>query len=247
MPQIRDNVLAVTAAIKNKLSALGRDPEDAILVAVTKTHPVEAIEAALEAGLGHFGENKVQEAQRKVPFITRPYEGFHFIGHLQTNKIKALLELKPCLIHSIDSLYLAESLNAALARFNRVQDILVQVNTTQEASKSGVDLSNAIEMVGQISQLPFLRVKGLMTIGLMSIDAERTRPHFQKLKQVFDQIKTMIEEGSFASGDPGSSAVEMRWLSMGMSDDFLVALEEGSNMLRLGSVLFGARNYGSGK
>ncbi len=81
----------------------------------------------------------------------------------------------------------------------------------------------------------------------MSIDAERTRPHFQKLKQVFDQINTMIEEGSFASGDPGSSAVEMRWLSMGMSDDFLVALEEGSNMLRLGSVLFGARNYGSGK
>ena len=183
-----------------------------------------------------FRSNKVQEAQRKLPFITRPYEGFHFIGHLQTNKINALLELKPCLIHSIDSLYLADKLNAALSRTGRIQDILVQVNTTQEASKSGVDLVNAVDMVGQIARFPHLKVRGLMTIGLMSIDAERTRPYFQKLKQVFDQIKAL--------GDP---EIEMRWLSMGMSDDFLVALEEGSNMLRLGSVLFGARNYGSVK
>lgn len=234
MPQIRDKILAVQAAITNKLTALGRDPQDTVLVAVTKTHPVETIEAALEAGIGHFGENKVQEAQRKLPFITRPYEGFHFIGHLQTNKIKALLELKPSLIHSVDSVYLAQNLNQILSRTGRIQDILVQVNTTQEASKSGVDLVNAIDMVGQISQFPYLKVRGLMTIGLMSIDAERTRPHFRKLKAVFDDIRAL--------GDPD---IEMRWLSMGMSDDFLVALEEGSNMLRLGSVLFGARNYGS--
>jgi len=212
---------------------LGRDPEDTILVAVTKTHPVETVEAALEAGIRHFGENKVQEAQRKVPFLSHPYEGFHFIGHLQTNKIKALLELKPSLIHSVDSVYLAQNLNQVLSRTGQIQDILVQVNTTHEATKSGVDLDNAIEMVNQISQFPFLKIRGLMTIGLMSIDAQRTRPYFQKLKHVFDQLKAL--------NDP---AVEMRWLSMGMSDDFLVALEEGSNMLRLGSVLFGARNYG---
>ena len=233
MLPIRENVLAVQDAIATKLRSLGRDPQDTILVAVTKTHPVEMIDAALKAGITHWGENKVQEAVRKHPFVTEEYGGFHFIGHLQTNKINALLSLNPLLIHSVGSLRLAQKLNSTLGRMDRIQDILIQVNVTDEDSKSGVDMESARELVLEISRLPFLRIRGLMTIGLMSPDAQRTRPYFQEMKQLFDSLKAL--------DDP---AIDMSWLSMGMSDDYLVALEEGANMLRLGSVIFGARDYG---
>jgi pyridoxal phosphate enzyme (YggS family) len=134
----------------------------------------------------------------------------------------------------VDSLYIAQKLNASLGRKNLTQDILIQVNTTAEASKSGVSFANAEDMLWQIAALPCLRVKGLMTIGLMSIDPEKTRPYFAMLRELFERFGKLEIPG-----------VEMRYLSMGMSDDYLVALEEGSNMLRLGSVLFGARDYGA--
>ncbi|HOC94568.1 MAG TPA: YggS family pyridoxal phosphate-dependent enzyme [Candidatus Cloacimonadota bacterium] len=234
MPLIRDRIEQVREKIANKLAALGRD--DATIVAVTKTHPVESVEEALRAGIAHIGENKVQEALRKIPMLREPYEGFHFIGHLQSNKINNLLTLKPALIQSVDSLYIAQKLNASLGRKNLTQDILIQVNTTAEASKSGVSFANAEDMLWQIAALPCLRVKGLMTIGLMSIDAEKTRPYFTMLRELFERFGKLEIPG-----------VEMRYLSMGMSDDYLVALEEGSNMLRLGSALFGARDYGARK
>lgn len=233
MPEIRDRIEKVMARIAAKLEQLGRAADDCTVIAVTKTHPVEYIDAALRGGLRHFGENKAQEAQRKLPFISEAYQGFHFIGHLQTNKINAVLGLKPTLIHSVDSLYLGEKLNAAAGRINRVQDILIQVNTTAEDSKNGVSFENALELIPAFGDFPNLQVRGLMTIGLMSIDPERTRPYFKMLRE--------LREAVIASGD---AALDMSYLSMGMSDDYLVALEEGSNMLRLGSELFGARNYG---
>lgn len=236
MPTLVDNVKAVQASLKEKLAQLGREAEEVLVVAVTKTHPVETIDSALRAGIKHFGENKVQEARRKLPFITEPYDGFHYIGRLQTNKINALLELEPILIHSIDSLNLAQNLNKRCEARGRVQDILVQVNTTDEQSKSGCEPEEAIELVQQISTLPNLRVKGLMTIGLMSDDAEKTRPSFRMLKELFDELKNKEDAG-----------YEMRWLSMGMSGDYLTAIEEGANIVRLGSVLFGERDYGGGK
>ena len=155
---------------------------------------------------------------------------------MQSNKINNLLSLKPVLIQSVDSLHIAQKLNRSLGNKNLTQDILVQVNTTAETSKSGVSLANAEEMLWQIAALPCLRVRGLMTIGLMSIDAERTRPYFRQLRELRDKI-----------GRQNIPGVELDYLSMGMSDDFEVALEEGSNMLRLGSVLFGQRNYGGGQ
>jgi len=233
MPTIVENVKAVQASLKEKLAQTGRETDEVLVVAVTKTHPVETIESALRAGIRHFGENKVQEARRKLPFITEPYEGFHYIGRLQTNKINALLELEPILIHSIDSLNLAVNLNKRCETRGRVQDILVQVNTTGEQSKSGCEPGETIELVQQISDLPNLRVKGLMTIGLMSDDAEKTRPSFKLLKELFDELKNKENAG-----------YEMRWLSMGMSGDYLTAIEEGANIIRLGSVLFGERDYG---
>ncbi|MGC9362769.1 MAG: YggS family pyridoxal phosphate-dependent enzyme, partial [Candidatus Syntrophosphaera sp.] len=174
-----------------------------------------------------------QEAMSKIPLLDLPYEGFHFIGHLQSNKINKLLTLKPILIHSIDSLHIAKKLNDSLGRKNLTQDILVQVNTTGEESKTGVNFSNAEDMVWQIGALPCLRVKGLMTIGMLSDNPEDTRVYFTQLRQIAEKIRREAVPG-----------LEMKYLSMGMSGDYLIALEEGSNMLRLGSVIFGARNYG---
>lgn len=236
MPTLVDNVKAVQAALTHKLKEIGREADEVTVIAVTKTHSVETIDAILEAGLTHFAENKVQEARRKLPFISQKYDGFHYIGRLQTNKINALLELNPILIHSVDSLYLAENINKRCEAIGRVQDILVQVNTTDEESKSGSTPTEAVELVHKISTLPFLRVRGLMTIGMMSADPELTRPHFRLLKRLFDELR-----------DTQGMAYEMRWLSMGMSGDYLTALEEGANMLRLGSVFFGPRNYGGTK
>ncbi|MDI3504177.1 MAG: dependent protein [Candidatus Cloacimonadota bacterium] len=231
MSDIVKNIQKLKADIAAELKQAGREDEDITLVAVTKTHPVEAVDIALANGISHFAENKVQEAMRKLPMVSKPYSGFHFIGHLQTNKINQLLSLKPYLIHSIDSLHLAEQLHRALGRTNRTQDILIQVNVTEEASKSGVTFENASELIWKIASYSTLYVRGLMTIGKLHPDPEVSRPYFRQLKQLFDQIKQDF---------PGN----FDYLSMGMSHDWQIALQEGSNMLRIGSAIFGYRDYG---
>ncbi|HNQ43940.1 MAG TPA: YggS family pyridoxal phosphate-dependent enzyme, partial [Candidatus Cloacimonadota bacterium] len=167
------------------------------------------------------------------PMITSPYRGFHFIGHLQTNKINQLLSLKPLLIHSIDSVYLAEKLHLALGRTNRTQDILIQVNTTREEQKSGVTFENARDTIWRIAAYSTLKIKGLMTIGKLHPNPEISRPYFKQLKELFDE---------FQKADIPS--MEMQHLSMGMSHDWKIAVEEGSNMIRIGSAIFGERHYG---
>lgn len=231
--QIRHNIGCIEREIESLLKSLGRSREDFTLVAVSKTHPVEAIEAAIRCGIGNFAENKVQEALRKVPMIREPYEGFHFIGHLQTNKINQLLSLKPKLIHSIDSLYLAEKLNRACGNRNHVQDILVQVNVSGEEQKSGVSFANAQDSVLRIAAYTNLRVKGLMTIGRLHPDSEYNRPYYKELKALFEEINAMQIEG-----------LSLKYLSMGMSGDWQLAVCEGSNMIRIGSSIFGERDYG---
>lgn len=229
---ISENIARIKAEVAAQAEKLGRNPEEITLVAVTKTHSVDAVEAALKAGITDFGENKVQEAMRKVPLLTTPYHGFHFIGHLQTNKINQLLSLKPWLVHSVDSLHLALSLHKALGRTNRYQDILVQINSSKETSKSGFDWEEAEAAISRIAAYSSMRIMGLMTIGQLGAP-ELSRPLFKKMKELFDYLK--------AEDLPG---VEMRYLSMGMSHDYLIALQEGANMLRIGSAIFGARNYG---
>jgi len=229
--KIVKNIETIHRDIEKRLKALGREGETITLVAVTKTYPVDAIEEALKAGISHFGENKVQEAMRKLPLISVPYEGFHFIGHLQSNKINQLLSLKPALIHSVDSVYIAQKLHLALGRSNRYQDVLIQVNISEEESKSGVSFNNAIKSIEEISRFSTLAIRGLMTIG--KLDApEVSRPLFARMKQLFDKIKALDIPN-----------VQMDYLSMGMSHDYYIALEEGSNMLRIGSAIFGQRNY----
>ncbi len=227
-----DNVKRIQNSIDARLEKLGRQDEEICLLAVTKTQSVEAIDAALKAGIKHFGENKVQEAMRKLPLLSEAYEGFHFIGHLQSNKINQLLSLKPSLVQSVDSVYIAQKLHLALGRTNRYQDILIQVNISEEASKSGVSFDNAIQCVEEISCYSTLAIRGLMTIGKLG-EPEESRPLFAKMKQLFEKIKLMDIPN-----------VQMDYLSMGMSHDYLIALDEGANMLRIGTAIFGNRNSG---
>jgi len=228
---IAENIKHLQENIADILSRLNRKDE-ITLVAVTKTHPVEIIETALQSGIEHIGENRVQEARRKIPFLQAPCKGFHFIGHLQSNKINQLLELKPFLIQSVHSLELAQKLHLALSRINRTQDILIQINSSEEFSKSGFSFAEVKNAICQISTYSTLHIKGLMTIGMLA-DPELSRPLFAQMKSLFEEIKTLR-----------LPHMEMQYLSMGMSNDYVQALEEGSNMLRIGTAIFGERNYG---
>jgi pyridoxal phosphate enzyme (YggS family) len=232
MTMTEQGLRLVQKRINAAAKLVGRKSEDILLVAVTKTQSVETVNEALRLGIKHFGENKVQEAIAKLPLLTKPYDGFHFIGHLQTNKVKALLKLEPYLIHSVDSLHLATEINQILAGTGRQQDILLQVNTSGEPSKSGCEPDDLLPLAIEAAKLPNLSIKGLMTIGRLSDKAEDSRQDFQLLKELSMELKALeLPE------------VEMQWLSMGMTSDFEIAIEEGANLVRIGSALFGERHY----
>jgi len=226
---IRTRIEEVEQRIVKAAERAGRNRNDIKLLAVTKTHGVDVIKAALSAGIEFIGENKVQEAETKIPFLTGLYKEFHYIGHLQTNKINKLLNLNPSLIHSIDNLHLAEKLNSRLAAANKIQDILLQVNTSGEESKFGVAPEAAEELAGKILECENLNLTGLMTIGRFTDNEKELRASFSMLRRLRDQLSSEY------------SGMELKWLSMGMSNDFEIAVDEGANLLRLGTVLFGAR------
>ena len=230
MSVLEQNINSVQAKISAKVQALGLDPQSVTLIAVTKTQTAETVNTALRSGISHFGENKVQEAEDKLPQITAPYEGFHFIGHLQTNKVKPLLKLNPCLIHSVDSAHVAREISRLLEGTDRVQDILLQVNTSGEISKFGMQPVQLLQEAAEIAALPHLQIRGLMTIGRLSDKAEDSRQDFRLLKQLSDTLIRMP-----------IPKLDMKWLSMGMTNDFEIALEEGANLLRIGSAIFGER------
>jgi len=229
---IKSNYCFVLKKIEEVCSEKGINPEDIKLVVVTKTHPAEKIVEALEAGAKYIGENKIQESLDKLPDLEGRYDEFHFIGHLQSNKIKHLMKLKPALIHSIDKLSTAEKLSKYCAQHDIQQEILIQVNTTEENSKSGTGEDEVVELIKQVRLLPNIKIKGLMTIGLFDENPEVTRPYFRNLKRIFEHIKSL----DFAN-------VDMQYLSMGMTHDFEIAIEEGANIVRIGSAIFGARDY----
>jgi PLP dependent protein len=210
----------------------GRDPGKIHLLAVTKTRLVEEIETALKAGISLIGENKVQEAEQKLPLIKGSYSEFHFIGHLQTNKVKKLLTLKPALIHSIDSIRTLKKINDLLAGTDRKQKVLIQVNTSGEISKSGIQPAELQEFLNRSQSFSNIRIRGLMTIGTFTSDQVLIRSCFKKLNELFNEVRSMKLENC-----------KMQYLSMGMSGDYEIAIEEGGNILRIGSALFGPRYY----
>ena len=218
---IEQNVRDLQQRIASACAGAGRSPDEVTLVAVSKTVQADAIEAAFNAGIRHFGESRVQEAKTKIEQLQglKPDINWHMVGHLQTNKAKTAAAIFD-IIHSVDSLKLAEALNNCSPR--RLP-ILIQVNVSAEATKGGFMLSEVQETVKQMRRLPNLDIQGLMTIAPWVDNAEEVRPVFHRLRQLRD-------------------ALGLKHLSMGMSDDFEVAIEEGATLVRIGRAIFGERS-----
>lgn len=237
----QENIVTNIRTIREKAHAAakraGRNPADIQILAVTKTYDAEHIIEAVKAGITHIGENKVQEAREKLTELEtlgkKPAFQFHLIGHLQTNKARQAVEMFD-MIHSIDSFALAKEIDRRAYIKDRVIPILIQVNTSREKSKYGLDPDNTLEAVKQIAELKNVRIKGLMTIGALSAttagDADKIRGYFRKLREMRDFLR-----------DQKIPNVEMELLSMGMSSDFEIAIEEGSNFIRIGTAIFGKR------
>ncbi|NGP45113.1 YggS family pyridoxal phosphate-dependent enzyme [Bacillaceae bacterium SIJ1] len=227
---VEENLKSVRQQMELACQASGRNPEDVKLLLATKTVPFEKLQMAMQAGEVLFGENKAQELRGKFPLMQQYHRvEWHFIGHLQTNKVKDVIKYVT-LIHSVDRLKLGKALHQQLVKENKTMDILVQINTSYEESKFGASPESALEFVEQLSQFETLNIKGLMTIGKLNATNEETRHCFRLLKS----IQAQIQERSFPR-------VEMDVLSMGMSGDFKVAIEEGATIVRVGTKVFGER------
>ncbi|ADG82969.1 YggS family pyridoxal phosphate-dependent enzyme [Thermincola potens] len=224
---LRTNLEQIRRNINEAAYKSGRKPEDIKLIAVSKTVPMETIKAAWEMGVTDFGENRVQELTEK--FNELPEAKWHLIGHLQKNKVKYIVD-KVVLIHSLDSYPLAEEINKRAVARGKCLDVLIQVNVAREPTKFGLDLSEVDDFINAVKDLPGLAVKGLMTIAPFVGDPEAVRPVFRELKKKFDALKTME-----------IPSAEMKYLSMGMSNDYRIAIEEGANLVRIGTRIFGER------
>ncbi len=208
-----------------------RSPDGVTLVAVSKAHPAEIIREAIAAGLTDLGENRVQEAEAKIPRVGRNAARWHLIGHLQSNKARRAVELFD-VIHSLDSAALARRLDRVCIELNRSElPVLIQVDLAHEATKSGATEDQVPEMIEVIKQSGPLRLIGLMTLPPFFEDAEQVRPFFRRLRELRDELKS---QGAF-----GEQRGE---LSMGMTHDYEIAIEEGATMLRVGTAIFGERN-----
>ena len=230
MISIKDNILKVQERIEKAALRAGRDPGEILLVGITKTHPASDVDEASRAGLTHFGENKVQEAGGKIPEVMASAH-WHLVGHLQTNKVKKASELFE-MIQSLDSVRLAKALNEKALQAGRIIPVLAEVNTSGEESKYGISPESTADFCANISSYSGLELQGLMTIGPFTGYPEDSRPCFKKLAQIRDRI--------IGTGIPSD---KFRHLSMGMTADFEIAIEEGATIIRVGSALFGARNY----
>lgn len=226
---IEINIQNIQQRIQTVCRRIGRNSAEVKLLLVTKTIPAEKIKKALASGINLIGENKIQEALAKYEILKNENIEWHFIGHLQTNKIKDVLKFAH-MIQSVDRLDLVQKLSARLQLENTTMPILIQVNTSREVSKFGVAPEDALNLIRETAQYPNLLIKGLMTIGANSEDETKVRESFQLLKKIQEQV---LREKI--------SGVAMEILSMGMSGDFEIALEEGANLVRIGSIIFGDR------
>lgn len=230
MSSISENIQTIRKEIEDICRQKNMDPKDITLIAVTKTIDVARIKDAIDAGIGHVGENKVQEILDKYDAI-KDIANIHLIGHLQSNKVKYIID-KVKLIHSVDSMKLMDEIDKRAKKSGVIADILIQVNVAHEDTKFGIDIAEVDNYVEYASKLENIKVKGLMTIAPFLEDVEKTRPIFRALKEKFDELSSKEY-----------SNVEMKYLSMGMTNDYKIALEEGSNMIRVGTGIFGKRVY----
>ncbi len=227
---MKERLAKIYDQIARACQTCGRDPQEVVLIGVTKYTDLAKVQQAIDAGLTHIAENRVQDAQERFPLlkfspgqVTR-----HLIGHLQTNKAKFVVGLFD-MIQSVDSLKLAAEIDKQAQKHNKVIDILIQVNCSQEDQKSGVEQAQALELIDQAADFKNINVQGLMTMAAFTDDEKKVRTAFASLRALRDQAKNLLAK---------KGRGEMRWLSMGMSGDFPIAIEEGANMVRVGRAIF---------
>ncbi len=226
MEIIKNNLEIINEKIKKAALKASRNPQEIKLVAVTKTATIEQIKEAISVGVKIIGENKVQEAKEKYQILSADIE-WHLVGHLQTNKVKYAIEIFD-FIHSVDSIKLAKEIDKRSLQFGMITNVLVEVNVSGEETKYGIKPEEVEPFLKEISEFSRTRVRGLMTIAPIAEDKEEVRPYFRKLRELFEKIKSKNIKN-----------VKMDYLSMGMTEDFEVAVEEGANMVRIGRGIFG--------
>ena len=227
---IQNNLLSVQENIKKACKRVGRNADEVTLIAVSKTKPLSMLEEAYDAGMREFGENKPQEMRDKAKLWNAPVH-WHMIGSLQTNKIKYVVGTA-CMIHSVDSLTLAAAIEKEAEKKNLVMDILLEVNMAEEESKHGFSVAEIYPVISEISKMQHLSLRGLMTVAPYTENAEENRIYFRKMKELLVDINNKNIDN-----------ISMDVLSMGMSSDYEVAIEEGATMVRVGTGIFGERNY----
>ena len=227
---LKTQLQEVEENIKKACEKAGRRREEITLIAVSKTKPVSMLQEVYDCGVRHFGENKVQEMCQKQELLPKDIK-WHMIGHLQTNKVKYLMS-DTYLIHSVDSLKLAQEIEKQAAIANKMIDILIEVNIAEEDSKFGIKKEETISMVREVAKFPHIKIQGLMTIAPYVENPEDNRLYFRQIKELSVDINNQNIDN-----------VSMNVLSMGMTGDYMVAIEEGASIVRVGTGIFGERNY----
>lgn len=227
---LKENIEAVRKNIEKACEKSGRDPKDVLLLPVSKTKPVEMIQELYDLGIRSFGENYVQELCDKIDKLSNDIN-WHMIGHLQRNKVKYIVG-KVAMIHSVDSIRLAEAISKEAVKKDVTVDILIEVNVGMEENKFGITVESAYEDIKEMAKLPNIAIKGLMTSAPFVENPEDNRKYFRQLKQLSVDIQSKNIDN-----------VDMGILSMGMTNDYIVAIEEGATIVRVGTAIFGARNY----
>ena len=225
-----ENYEQVVENVKKACERSGRNFQDVTIIAVSKTKPLSDVEELLSHGVMEFGENKVQEMVDKYEHVSKPVH-WHLIGHLQTNKVKYIVD-KACMIHSVDSVHLAKEIEKEAAKKDVIVNVLLEINIAQEETKFGLSCDEVLPLIQEIKDFPHIRVKGLMTIAPFVDDPEDNRVYFRKLKDLSLDIQSKSIDN-----------IDMSVLSMGMTNDYEVAVEEGATLVRVGTGIFGARNY----
>jgi pyridoxal phosphate enzyme (YggS family) len=228
---IRENIDDIVKKIEAACKKVGRNPNDITLIAVSKTVESPKVREAVAAGVDNLGENRVQELVKKYEDLKDIDIKWHMIGHLQKNKVKYIID-KTVLIHSVESLSLAEEIDKRAKKAGIVANVLIELNIGEEKSKFGIKEENVYDFVKSMEEFENIKVSGLMTVAPFCENPEDVRWVFKKMKDIYDKISAMNLKNA-----------EMKYLSMGMTNDFEIAIEEGSNMIRIGTAIFGARKY----